>query len=585
MTRRGRKSLLALGLLILFLLGSAAWLLGTDSGARAAFSFARGVSGGALQAEGVEGRLAGPLRIARLAVNTPDSGITLSDVLFDWRPRELVRNTLHVTVLRAQHFAVQVAEKKTKEAPALPTRIGLPFSLRADDLQVDGGEIRRGPARLMVLGPSRLGLAFDGERYRLELRQFSAASGGEQDTFTARVQGGANLSATSPYALDGRFSLDSGARSGKRSVDARGTLKLGGSLDEVLADIAVDANQARLSGKASLRPFGEQLLGGTELMLRGLDLSRFDSGLPGSAFDADIVMTEDGAGILRVKNTDAGTVDQTKLPLDSLSLAFRELPGEWHFDRVDARLGTAKQPAGTLQGSGRIVDGAFALSLHTDALDLKRIDRRARATRLKGDVDFRHAQGRQRFSLSFTEPLESERLVVEARGSLADSELSIERITLQAGAGRLDASGHASLAGDQRFAAKADVTRFRLQDLGNFPQMPALELNGKLDLRGIRQPQLEADLVFSIINSSLAGQPLAGEGEARLRGDTLQVPRVYLASGANRLDVSGQLSGNDAQLAFLLDLRQLRQLGPAFGGALQAKGTVRGSVMQPHVIA
>lgn len=585
MTQRGRKALLAFGLLILFLFGSLAWLLGTESGARAALSLARGVSGGALQAEGVEGRLAGPLRIARMAVNTPDRNIILSEVLLDWRPRELASNTLHVTVLRARHLAVEALEKNTKEPPALPKRIGLPFSLSADDVQVDGGEIQRGPSTLMTFGPARLGLGFDGDRYRLELRQFSVTSGSEQDKLTARIHGDANLSAARPYALDGRFSLDSGARSGKRSVDARGTLKLGGSLEEVLAEIGVDANQARLSGKASLRPFGEQLLGGSELMLRGLDLSRFDPGLPRSAFDADIVMTEDGAGIVRVKNADAGTIDEKKLPLDSLSLAFREQPGKWHVDRVDARLGTAKQPAGAMQGSGSLVDGAFAFSLHTDTLDLKRLDRRARATRLKGDVDFRHAQGRQTFSLSFTEPLESERLAVEARGSLADNALTFERLTLQAGTGRLEASGHAALAGAQRFAAKADVTRFRLQDLGAFPQLPALELNGKLDLRGVRKPQLEADLSFSIRDSSLAGQPLAGEGEARLRGETLLVPRMFLASGANKLDVSGQLSGDDAQLVFLLDLRQLRQLGPAFGGALQANGTVRGSLMQPHVIA
>lgn len=580
-----RKPALIVALLALLLVAAILWLGGTASGARAAFALAQGISGGALHADGIEGRLAGPLRIAQFSFATADSTLRLDDLQIDWLPSALMNNTVHVTSLRARHLVLDSVQKKKDEPSALPKKIALPFRLLLDNAQIDSGDIRRDGVRTAALGAARLGAAFDGERYRLDLREFNAGTASEQNKSSVRIEGAASLSATSPYALDGRFSVNGNTRSGDGSMDARGAVEVGGSLAELQAKLGIEANQAVLEGTTTLRPFTDRPLGKADFSLRALDLSRFDAALPTSSLEADLQMTEDCAGILRMRNKDPGTYDRRMLPLSSFDLAFHEQPGAWYFDRINLYLGTGKQPAGTMQGSGKLIDGALTLSLLADALDLKRLDLRARTTRLKGGIDLTHAQGRQSFSLSFTEPLQTERLAAELRGTLADRQLNIERLSLQAGSGRIEASGHAALAGTQRFDAKASVTRFRLQELGSFPQLPALELNGSMSLSGVRQPGLEADLSFNIVDSTLAGQALVGEGEARLRGERLHVPRFFLSSGANRVEIAGQLTDDDAQLSFTLEAPQLRQLGSAFGGAMQAKGTIRGNLARPHLNA
>jgi translocation and assembly module TamB len=95
----------------------------------------------------------------------------------------------------------------------------------------------------------------------------------------------------------------------------------------------------------------------------------------------------------------------------------------------------------------------------------------------------------------------------------------------------------------------------------------------------------EADLDFRIRDSQLAGQPLEGEGQAQLRGERLSVPVFRLASGANRMALQGRLAEEDSQIAFTLDAPQLAQLGQDFGGAVQASGTIRGTLAKPRIAA
>lgn len=582
---RLRKPLLILAGVIVLLLAACFWLSGTTSGARAAFAVIESLSDGTLTVQGIQGTLSGPLRFERLTLNSPDRQTTLSNLQLDWRPQALLANKLHVTRLHIGHLATTGKIEKAPEPPKLPERLALPLAVQADDVQLAGGEVNRGPVNLLRLGPLAFGLDFDGARYRLQLRSFAAGAAQERGRYATRISGQATLSATKPYALDAAFSSESDASIGERAIGATGRIGLGGSLAELRAHVSLEVNQAHVDGNAILRPFSPQPLGKAQLTVRALDLSRLDAGLPHTTFDVDLSALENGSGVLKLSNAEAGSYDARRIPLSSFELAFRQEPGQWHFDRIDARLGTARQPAGKLAGRGRFADGALTLSLHTEALDLQRIDRRARPTQLEGELDLRHAEGKQEFTLTMSEPIQAQRITLNTHGALADTQLTIDRFDLQAGSSRIEASGHVALAGAQSFDAKAQVSRFRLQELGKFPQLPALELNGKLALRGTRQPQLEADLTFQIADSRLAGQPLHGEGEAQLRADRLQVPRFVLESGANRLRIEGQLADSDAQLTFTLAAPQLQQLGPAFGGTLQANGTVRGSLMRPRISA
>ncbi len=60
------RLLLALVLMLCLVLGSLAWLLGTRSGLEAAIALGTRATDGALQVEGAQGRLLGPLRADRV---------------------------------------------------------------------------------------------------------------------------------------------------------------------------------------------------------------------------------------------------------------------------------------------------------------------------------------------------------------------------------------------------------------------------------------------------------------------------------------------------------------------------------------
>ncbi len=378
--RRFRKVLLFTLSLIALCLVSIAWLFGTASGARTAFAAIKSFSGGMLHAQGVAGRLSGPLSLESLTLEQPDNHVVLRNLRLDWRPSALLHRTLHLTSLHIEHVGITTKAESAKETPTLPEQIALPFALQVDEGQFDGGELRRGEVPLLRLGPLVFRFDFDGNRYRLDLQRFTAGSSLEGGNVTAEFSGQASLSAAKPYGVRGKFSSTTTAMLEQRGLAASGNIELRGSL----ADLALDANlgigQARVNIQAMLRPFSGHPLGRVQGAIEALDLAAFDPKLPHTALDILLNSTDQGSGELRIRNTAAGTYDDSKLPLHGLTLAFRQKDGQLLFEQIVARLGTTKLPAGEISGQGRHANGALTLALHTDALDLRRIDGRVRAT-------------------------------------------------------------------------------------------------------------------------------------------------------------------------------------------------------------
>ncbi|MDB5771484.1 MAG: hypothetical protein JWM42_1858, partial [Burkholderia sp.] len=131
-TRRGRRIGIAFAVLatgVALLVAATGWLLMTGSGARAAFSLLDSVAPDVVRAEGIQGSLAGPLRIARLTIDTPGQKVTLENTQLDWRPRALLDRQLHVNQLHVERLGVVAKEQKEKEPAQLPESISLPFRL------------------------------------------------------------------------------------------------------------------------------------------------------------------------------------------------------------------------------------------------------------------------------------------------------------------------------------------------------------------------------------------------------------------------------------------------------------------------
>jgi translocation and assembly module TamB len=580
-----KSALGAIALLILVVLALATWLLGSESGARMVLSALTTASSGAVRADGIHGKLSGPLMLEHVVLERPNQRVALDGIRLDWEPLALLNAQLHITSLQVERLTVSSKIEQTPEPATLPDSISLPLALQIDKAQINGGEIGWGPVNLIKLSPFAFNLDFDGRRYLLQLNRGGARAAAGADTVSADLSGHVTLGTARPYPLQADFTSGGTAVVQNRAIGANGRIRLDGSLAQFAANVDLALNQARVSGRAVLQPFSDQVLADAALKVESLDLSAFRPDLPHTDLNASLSVAASGAGQLALDNRAAALYSEGGLPLTDMRITFRQSGGVFLFDRVTSTLGTNTQRAGTINGSGQYGNGALTLALTIDALNLRQLDARLQATRLAGKVDIRHASGRQELTVALNEPVGKQNAALTAHATLADARVAIERAELRLGAGRAKASGHVELSGRQAFSVTGDVSRFRLQDLGRFSQFPELNLNGTFSLRGARQPRPVADLAFNINDSQLAGHDLRGDGRAQLRADRVLVPKLLLAAGDNQINMQGELSSGDAQLSFVLAAPRLEQLGPGFAGTLEASGNVRGSFLRPRVSA
>ncbi|WP_151448253.1 translocation/assembly module TamB domain-containing protein [Lacisediminimonas profundi] len=591
-TRIARWIGAAVLLALLAVLAAAWWLAGTEGGARSAIALAlRQYGGGAIAIEGVHGRLGGTLRLDRVTWKDIDQQVIARQVQLEWQPHALLSGLLHVSMLSAQRIDVVTSVAKKDEPLVLPAALRLPLRLQIDRLQVVQAVLARGPLPLVELGALSLALDYDGARYRARLQPLKLRSPDPALPVLGELGGEATLHDISPYVLQGRFAIESAATVDGKQLGARGTASLSGTLANLQATLAADLAQksapAHIDGRFTLRPFSPQPLSASQLTARGIDLSFFSAAAPRTSLDADLQADANGRGSLALRNAEAGTLDRNALPLQSLQLRFSQQDRRLLFDQLVARLGTARQPAGTVNGSGSIAGGALSMALVTDGLDLSRLDARARKTRLSGRADLRHVEGRDELALALVERAQAQPLDFDVRAVLADQRLTLERARIRVAGGELAATGSVNLDGQQPFAAQGSFSRFSPRALGNFPQVPDMLLNGNFSLQGARAPTLSGTLEFGIADSRLAGQPLQGKGKVMLKGDMLEVPELALQAGDNRLRIAGSLSQGrrSGELRFDVNAPRLDQLGRGWRGALLADGTARGTVAAPAIEA
>ncbi|MGV3741864.1 MAG: translocation/assembly module TamB domain-containing protein, partial [Burkholderiaceae bacterium] len=589
--------LAALAGLLLLLLAMFAWLVGTESGAATALRFATSGSGTGIRLEGIHGRLAGRLRIDSIVWDTPDRRIATRDLFLHWRPGSLLQGRLHIAEFRIGSVELTSKIKKEDEPLRLPDSLAPPVHVQIDRLAVESGRLSWGPLKVLEIDGFEGALQFDGTQYLFKLDRLAANAQSEGNPFAAQASGEASLQANKPYGLNASFSSSGQATIQAHPVSAAGTLDFSGTLSELRAEIdasirhdPLESGQkppppALAKGSAVLRPFADQLLGKADLSLLNLDLAVLKSTLPKTSLDLRLTADESGAGSVNLQNAAAGLLNEKALPLADLQVQFRQQEGQFIFSSIHALLGSAKRSAGRITGKGQFAAGALTLSLQTQALDLKKVDGRMRATRLAGSADIRHANGRQDISLALTETLHKNPLSLSMEASVADAQISIAKAELQAGQGSLSASGELGLEGRQDFRLQGKLSRFRPAELGDFAQMPPLLLNGDFTAQGYRSPKLHAQGEFSLDDSRIADQALQGKGRFQLQDDSLRIPGMVLTAGANRVNIQGELAQESSQLAFDIHAPQLAQLGPGFGGSLRASGTARGSLSRPTLVA
>ena len=583
--RRALAGVIALLAVVVLVVG---WLGVTDSGLRAVMDLAARLSGGTVTVERAEGYLLGQLKIGALHVRTPTLHVDILNLLIDWRPGALMSGALEVSALRASEVAV--ATLPSTEPSTLPASLVLPRAVRIDHFQLD---------RLLV------GKLVDAQPAPPDM-EFTALAGAlDSDGRHHRLRGLKLIGPFGQLAAEGEID---GQRPFPLNARASLSTRQAGEAYEVQASAAGDLENLRLLAKASgagmngdasivATPFAVLPLRSAKLTVRDVDPSRFHASAPSARLDidADLVPSTGKAagageplavadwvvsGPLNIVNHQPGSYDSGALPLESLAASLRWAGGELVATDVDLRVPGKGRATGKIHwraeaGTETAGFGKVDAELRIVGLDAKRLDRRAVATRIDGQISAQADADAQTLSADLRDP----QLALRLKARHAAGIVTVDEVLATARAARLEASGKLALNGDGRFEAHGILNHFDPRAF--VATAPPADLSARFSATGQRTPQLAGKLQFALAPSTLEGKALAGKGDLALDGTRLVDVDLALDLAGNRLSAKGRYGKPGDALDLHLDAPALAALGHGLGGRIKADGVLRGSPGQP----
>ena len=563
------------------LLAGAYWYLGREATLQMLVQKIAAASGGKIAISGVRGSLYGAMHLDRVVFRSPDQLITGDNIDIDWSPFQYFSKGVAINRLRVAGLTLQTLRDS---GPArLPASLAPPFELAIFDAQLAkltliplgaSAEAKPGAGASTVLSEVRFELHGDHQRWRLLDARATTPLG------LAKANG--SIGATLPFKLDATASLtESAPKNGHKA--ARLTLRAGGDLNAT--ELAANGQSGAAVGDAafSLAPFAPIALRQMTINGRGIDPGFFNPALPSAELTIAVAVrigaNRDVAGSVSVDNAGpVGTLDQQRLPL-------RSMRGELKGSLAALQVGDVLLDfgvAGKFTGSGALARGAedngigsAQFVLHTDRLDLKSLHSRLNTTRIAGDIQVANAGATQ----TLTARLAQSGMRLDARATLTDNLLTIERAQLSAGVGKIDLAGSASLTRDQAFTLTANATRFNPASFGNYP---GANINAAIHAAGHVAPAWKVAADLALRPSRLFNQPLSGK--ARLDADASHVSNVAatFALGQNTVDVRGSFGAPGERLLWQVDARQPSAARGDLYGVASASGAISGSMAAPR---
>jgi translocation and assembly module TamB len=583
-SRRALGGVIALVAVVVLVVG---WLGATDSGLRAVMGLAARLSGGIVTVERTEGYLLGQLKIGALHVRTPTLHVDILNLLIDWRPGALMSGALKVSTLTASE--VVVATVPSTEPASLPASLALPRAVHIDHFELDrlliGKLVDAQPAPPDMEFTAIAGaLESDGRHHRLSGLKALAPFG--------QLAADAEIDGQRPFPLKAHASLATRQAGEAYDVQADAT----GDLEDL--KLLAKASGAGMSGDAAIQatPFAALPLRSAKLMVRDVDPSRFHASAPKARLDIDADLAPSTAktavageavtvadwvvsGPVKIVNRQPGTYDSGALPLESLAASLRWAGGELAASGLDLRVPGNGRATGTLRwqapdGKDSQGFGKLDAELRITGLDAKRLDQRAVATRIDGQISAKADADSQTLTADLSDPQLALRLKARHSAGL----VTLDEVLATARAARLEASGKLALNGDGRFDARGTLTHFDPRAF--VVTAPPADLNTRFSVAGQRVPQLAGKLQFALTPSTLEGKPLAGKGELALDGSRLSDADLSLELAGNRLSAKGRYGKAGDALDVHLDAPALAALGHGLGGRIKADGVLRGSPAQ-----
>ncbi len=358
-------TLLAVPVLIGLLLLALTWGLKTERGTAWVLSQVPGLS-----LQNARGRLLGDFDVDRAELVLPGTEDRIVLEQLQWRGLRLAWNRspllwgeVQADRLVVARLRVQMAPSPSTGAAQPPASLISPVAVSIADLEV--GELfvpgLSQPLR-GLRGQARIG-ADGGEHHQLDLRslqwQMLTLSG------SAQIRTSADLALTSSWRLS--------QPQGKLPWTA--PFQLNGPLRALNLQGQLEAAQQKLQIAAQLQPFAAFPLARLETDAKDLNLAALlpDAGVPHTGLTGRVLLTPNKDQSLTLKadlsNTEAGRLDQDRIPLKSLALEALLDPSNWtrlRLPKLDAQL----TGGGRLQANGQTSarDGSV-LTLQLEGLD------------------------------------------------------------------------------------------------------------------------------------------------------------------------------------------------------------------------
>ena len=386
--RRVWLGLLGLSLLLAaLLLGGAAWVWRSGDALVRLVPYVPGLS-----IEGQQGRpTGGPFRVQRLQWQSGKLRVIVHELAWDdaqwgWRPHGGAWGSVRLTGPRAARVQVlNTPDTGPTPPPSGPPRsLQLPLELQAPGLRIGRIELDEQVPITDLVADVHLG-AKGGAEHLIDnlnlMRDGLAASGrfivGTVDEMV--VQARLLVAATAPTAPSAPSPAS--VPSAGTQPTWRAELQAAGPLQRLQIQAALSQAPdtgsqpaASATAQATLAPFAAWPLLSLAAQAERLDLSRLATGLPQTALSGRATLSDPQAtqGLqdplvfdVQLENGEPGPWDAKRLPLRSLQVLLQGRPadpGNLVFDRFVAEL-AGTQPAGRIQGSGRLHNGSLGLDL------------------------------------------------------------------------------------------------------------------------------------------------------------------------------------------------------------------------------
>jgi translocation and assembly module TamB len=190
----------AIGAILVLIVGSALWVINTESGTRWAANFAVSFMGGKLELAQIRGTLAGPLTVEGIRFNDPDAGadVHVARVSVDVALMELLSRRAHVQTLDVNGVDVRLSEPKKKDEEKKPFSLEPPLDVLLDRFTLRDARVSRDGKDLFVARAAEASAQWTGKGISIQKLVVDSPDGnvhlaGEvsgSKTYNGRVNGG-----------------------------------------------------------------------------------------------------------------------------------------------------------------------------------------------------------------------------------------------------------------------------------------------------------------------------------------------------------------------------------------------------------